>query len=42
MFVWATQAVQLAVDYRQNGSGPVSGGVAVLTIDRGTLREIKE
>jgi hypothetical protein len=38
---WAIRAVQLTVDYHRNGSGPVSGGVAVLRIDWATLREIE-
>jgi hypothetical protein len=38
---WAIRAVQLTVDYHQNGSGPVSGGVAVLRVDWATLKEIE-
>lgn len=38
---WAIRAVQLTVDYHQNGSGPISGSVAVLKIDWATLKEIE-
>ena len=39
--VWGIRAVQLSVDYHQHGSGPVSGGVAILTIDWGKVKEIE-
>jgi hypothetical protein len=40
--VWGIRAVRLSVDYHQHGSGPVSRSVAIVRIDWGTLREIKE
>jgi hypothetical protein len=40
--IWAIRAVQLSVDYHRNGSGPISKSVAILRIDWGTVREVKE
>jgi hypothetical protein len=38
---WAIRTVQLTVDYHRNGSGPISGSVAVLKIDWSKLKEIE-
>jgi hypothetical protein len=37
---WAIRVVQLTVDYHQNGSGPISGSVAVVKIDWATLKDV--
>jgi hypothetical protein len=41
VIVWAIQAVQLSIDYHQNGSGPIPKSLAILRIDWGTLKEIE-
>jgi hypothetical protein len=41
VIVWAIQAVQLSIDYHQNGSGPIPQSLAILRIDWGTLKEIE-
>jgi hypothetical protein len=42
VIIWAIQAVQLSIDYHQNGSGPIPKSLSIMRIDWGTLKEIEK